>query len=293
VAAAYAEWTKRFLTKDTGRYQDVPYYWNNVMAMDTNGTIPLQSLGQWGTLREGQYYLANPMSQFATWPTPQQKLYNAKQTRAENEELFPINPVLNWPAPAKAPKLEKQTNPMYDYFDRLVLNGRGYSVPNEMLTFADTGGGTYPWPTTNTWYEPPAGWHDHGYQWKEAVNIDAAHEGEGYLYDPNGPNDGGGGGGGWGGGDWDYDTHPDLGTISSYYSNYGGGNYRNQPEIGYGAEDTTPWNRYSDQPAIVGYAGNSRRGYGSANYDSHPTMPSEGYRQDPLTYFQQLVKWVI
>lgn len=123
------------------------------------------------------------------------------------------------------------SNPYSKYFDRIVINGRTYSVPNQMLTFAKD----YPWETTSWWYEPPQNFTGSS-EWKD-IRTDFSKEGASTDDSPPG-DDGGGGGGGYGGWGW------------------GGG-------------------------------------YGSSNYDSKPAYPTQGYRQDPNIYYQQLAKWVI
>lgn len=126
----------------------------------------------------------------------------------------------------------REKNTPWDYFDRIVINGRTYSVPNQMLSFADTGG-VWPWEPMPSWYEPPKGMTDFKGGWKEW------RAGESRATDDSPPGDNTD----WGGGGYGY-------------NNWGGG-------------------------------------YGSSNYSSKPAYPTQGYKQDPNIYYQQLVKWVI
>ena len=96
----------------------------------------------------------------------------------------------------------RQKNSPQDYFDRIVLNGRTYAVPNQMLNFAKD----YPWDTLPSWYAPPADFTGSP-EWKEVTGPPA----------DNGAPTGGGGGGGWGGGS--FTPMP----SSPRYTGYGGG----------------------------------------------------------------------
>ena len=129
---------------------------------------------------------------------------------------------------------KREKNAPQDYFDRIAINGRGYSVPNQMLNFTDTGG-VWPWEPMPSWYEPPAGLTN-AQGWKE-----------------------------WNVGE--------------------GGATGDEPAGGTGGTGGTGGNGY-------GY-GNWGGGYGASNYDSKPAYPTQGYKQDPNIYYQQLVKWVI
>ena len=97
---------------------------------------------------------------------------------------------------------KRQKNSPQDYFDRIVLNGRTYAVPNQMLNFAKD----YPWDTLPSWYAPPADFTGSP-EWKEVTGPPA----------DNGAPTGGGGGGGWGGGS--FTPMP----SSPRYTGYGGG----------------------------------------------------------------------
>lgn len=121
------------------------------------------------------------------------------------------------------------------YFNRIVINGRTYSVPNQMLSFTDTGG-VNPWETTPTWFEPPAGWIDTENTWKES-------RGKPWSVPSLPVQPGGGGGGGGGGGS--YTPMP----SSPNYTGYGGG-----------------YNR-SGSPAAAYYQGRyGGGGYGNGGY---------------------------
>ena len=98
---------------------------------------------------------------------------------------------------------KRQKNSPQDYFDRIVLNGRTYAVPNQMLNFAKD----YPWDTLPSWYAPPADFTGSP-EWKEVTGPPA----------DNGAPTGGGGGGGWGGGGG-FTPMP----SSPGYTGYGGG----------------------------------------------------------------------
>lgn len=148
---------------------------------------------------------------------PQQEYYAYSPER----DAGLINSEIAWA------KQNRAKNTPQDYFDRIVINGRTYSVPNQMLNFAED----YPWETTSWWYEPPAGDLITNNKWKEWRTD------EGVNSDDSTPVDDAG--------DW------------------GGGGY--------------------------GWSG----GYGSSNYSSKPAYPTQGYKQDPNIYYQQLVKWVI
>lgn len=134
-----------------------------------------------------------------------------------------------------------------DYFTRMFLNNMAYSVPNQMLSFADTGG-VNAWDTGTRWFEPPAGYTDPNHMWKESIGApwgrseevdDISYEllGGGY----------GGGWGGWGGGGYGASSGVNSylpGTRAGYGANassprytggytgrgssYAGGQYQNQ-----------------------------------------------------------------
>ena len=106
------------------------------------------------------------------------------------------------------------------YFDTFVLNGRTYSVPNRMLSFAKD----YPWETTTNWYAPPNDWVDRTQQWKESFD-------QGWQVNPMVDNsayepyvEGGAGGWGYGGGGWGgggggsqhYNSNPNYVGYSNY-----------------------------------------------------------------------------
>ena len=99
----------------------------------------------------------------------------------------------------------RQKNSPQDYFDRIVLNGRTYAVPNQMLNFAKD----YPWDTLPSWYAPPADFTGSP-EWKEVTGPPA---------DNGAPTGGGWGGGGWGGGGGGFTPMP----SSPRYTGYGGG----------------------------------------------------------------------
>lgn len=98
---------------------------------------------------------------------------------------------------------KRQKNSPQDYFDRIVLNGRTYAVPNQMLNFAKD----YPWDTLPSWYAPPADFTGSP-EWKEVTGPPA---------DNGAP--AGGGWGGWGGGGGGFTPMP----SSPGYTGYGGG----------------------------------------------------------------------
>lgn len=98
---------------------------------------------------------------------------------------------------------KRQKNSPQDYFDRIVLNGRTYAVPNQMLNFASD----YPWDTLPSWYAPPADFTGSP-EWKEVTGPPA---GKGAPT--------GGGWGGWGGGGGSFTPMP----SSPRYTGYGGG----------------------------------------------------------------------
>lgn len=100
---------------------------------------------------------------------------------------------------------KRQKNSPQDYFDRIVLNGRTYAVPNQMLNFAKD----YPWDTLPSWYAPPADFTGSP-EWKEVTGPPA---------DNGAPTGGGWGGGGWGGGGGSFTPMP----SSPRYTGYGGG----------------------------------------------------------------------
>lgn len=100
---------------------------------------------------------------------------------------------------------KRQKNSPQDYFDRIVLNGRTYAVPNQMLNFASD----YPWDTLPSWYAPPADFTGSP-EWKEVTGPPA---------DNGAPTGGGWGGGGWGGGGGGFTPMP----SSPRYTGYGGG----------------------------------------------------------------------
>jgi hypothetical protein len=108
-------------------------------------------------------------------------------------------------------------NTAQDYFDRIVINGRTYSVPNQALNFASD----YPWETTSWWYEPPADFKGSPL-WKEK------YADSGVYSDDSPPSGGDGGGGGGGGGGWT--------------GGYGSGNYSSKPAY--------PMQGYQQDPAI-------------------------------------------
>lgn len=104
-----------------------------------------------------------------------------------------------------------------DMFVRVVLNGRMYSVPREMLNFASD----YPWKTETNWYEPPPGFTDAGHQWKEAKTYGwqpPATPPDTQPLDNGGGGDGGGGGGGYGDGGG-YGSGGSYWSPSGYYDN--------------------------------------------------------------------------
>jgi len=124
-------------------------------------------------------------------------------------------------------KLNREKNTPQDYFDRIAINGRTYSVPNQMLDFASD----YPWETTSWWYEPPANLAPTP-EWKQWRG-----DGEGAgstkeVLDPADTADGGGGwgGGGWGGGGYGFDSSYSAGFYGNNWGNgYGSGNYSSKP----------------------------------------------------------------
>lgn len=95
---------------------------------------------------------------------------------------------------------KRQKNSPQDYFDRIVLNGRTYAVPNQMLNFAKD----YPWDTLPSWYAPPADFTGSP-EWKEVTGPPALTAGGGW--------------GGWGGGGGGFTPMP----SSPGYTGYGGG----------------------------------------------------------------------
>ncbi len=163
-----------------------------------------------------------------------------------NPELPPYQADLDW-AMAK-----RQKNSPQDYFDRIVLNGRTYAVPNQMLNFASD----YPWDTLPSWYAPPADFTGSP-EWKEVTGPPADNDaptgggggGGGY---------GGGGGGGGGGGSYDYFSRP----SSPSYTGYGGNGYASMPQ----APNYTGYGRsgYELMPQAPTYRGRGGRNQSSA-----------------------------
>lgn len=142
-----------------------------------------------------------------------------------------------------------------DYFMRTVLNGIGYSIPNQMLNFTDTGGVSADWAQTPRWYEPPAGYTTSGAGWKESIGKpwglqDVTDHG---TYELIGKQGGGyGWGGGWGGG-----------GSASYGASSGVNSYLPGTHAGYGANASSP--RYTGG---AGGRGSSYAGAQSMNQAS-------------------------
>lgn len=136
---------------------------------------------------------------------PQQEYYAYSPER----DAGLINSEIAWA------KQNRAKNTAQDYFDRIVINGRTYSVPNQALNFASD----YPWETTSWWYEPPADFKGSPL-WKEKYADSGVYSDDS---PPSGGDGGGGGGGGWGGG-------------------YGSGNYSSKPAY--------PMQGYQQDPAI-------------------------------------------
>lgn len=125
----------------------------------------------------------------------------------------------------------RDINTPQEYYNRMSLNGIGYSVPNQMLSFTDTGG-VNAWDTGTRWFEPPAGYTDPNHMWKESVEAPWGRSEE--VDDISYELLGGGYGGGWGGGGGGYGGG--YGASSPRYtggytgrgSSYAGGQYQNQ-----------------------------------------------------------------
>jgi len=125
----------------------------------------------------------------------------------------------------------RDINTPQEYFNRMSLNGIDYSVPNQMLSFTDTGG-VNAWDTTTRWFEPPAGYTDPNHMWKESVEAPWGKSEE--IYDDSFEPIGGGGGGwgsGWGGGGgggYGASSPRYTGGYTGRGSSYAGGQYQNQ-----------------------------------------------------------------
>ena len=104
-----------------------------------------------------------------------------------------------------------------DLFSTFVLNGRRYTVPNEMLSFASD----YPWQTSITNYAPPKRWVDAGHQWNEAYDNGWQPEvGPGEAAVPVADPEAGGSGYGDGGyGNSGYGSGGSYWSPSGYYDN--------------------------------------------------------------------------